>query len=93
MHLLVDLNKDMFLKVPNETCSSISCLLGYISWGVHLWNNMLMFKGKNEHGPVYHATLSESMLTMIFPRLGDMQARIAREWTSINRMLARSKME
>ena len=46
-----DLNKDISVEVPNAKCSYILCLLGYISYGVHLRNNMLMFEGKHGNGP------------------------------------------
>ena len=51
-----DLNKNIFLEVQNETS-----LLGYIAYGVHLCNKILIVQGKPENRPVYHPTLSESM--------------------------------
>ena len=38
----------------------------YLQEGVHLWNKVFIFKGKAQIGPVYHATLSESMICAKF---------------------------
>ena len=42
-----------------KTCRYIVCLRGYIPYGVHLCNKILMFQGKTENGPARHPVLRE----------------------------------
>ena len=61
-----DLPKDMLLKVQNKRCSEILCLPGYITYGVHLCNKILICQGTPENGaachPVFGMTGLEDLL-------------------------------
>ena len=54
-------SKDLFLEVPPKTCILIWGLLGYIAYGVHLCNNILIFQGQPKNGPARHPVLGTGM--------------------------------
>ena len=53
--------KTCSLEVQNETCSLILCLLGYIAYGVHLCNKILIFQGAPQNGTARHPVLWRSL--------------------------------
>ena len=51
----------MLLEVQNETCSYILCLLGYIAYGVHLCNQIMVFQGKPKDGHTAHSVVGTGL--------------------------------